>query len=728
MTFLNPLVLVGLAAAAIPVLLHLLNLRKLRTIEFSTLTFLKELQQTRIRRLKLRQILLLIIRTLLVVFIVLAFARPALRGTILGTIGANARSTIVFIVDDSFSQTASDEHGERMKQVKDATLKLIDLMKEGDEAFLIKLSDLPNVTIEPAMHDFTALKTLIKEIAASSIRRPMEQALRAAARLLIQSSNANKEIYIISDMQRTVFSQLPGQSSDVPLSLFDERVKIFTVPTASKIVSNASIDSVEVRSKILEREKPVKIFASVRNFSQLPLRDFVVSVFLDGIRAAQTNVSMEPFGSGSLEFTITPKRTGDLQGYIELESDPIEQDNRRYFSLRIPDHVNITLVGHHASAAQYVLLALTSGSGNGSRSFFHVDQIDDGKLPVADLKESDVLILSDVRTFSSTDADRIKAFVERGGGVVIFPGDNVDRDNYNRSLLPALQIPPIENIIKLSPQESGTTFQRIDFDHPLFETMFEKDERGRKITLTDIESPLITTLIQRQPGKHGRSLISLSSGGVFLTEHTFGRGRILCYSVALALHWSDFPLRGIFAPLIYRSVVYAAAGNESSQAFTTGDAPTLVLKNYSRANDGESFKLISPDRIEDILRPISASDGAKEFISGKSFALKALVLPGIYELRSGSNHVFSIVANVDKFESDTRLAAKEDLASFWQHLHVPSSSIQSIDQADQLQSAVMQSRFGVELWKYCIGAALLLAFVEMLIARDSRTAVQGATA
>src|ERR1051326_5218888 len=70
MTFLNPLVLFGLVAAAIPVILHLLNLRKLRTIEFSTLTFLKELQQTKIRRLKLRQLLLLIVRTLLVLMII----------------------------------------------------------------------------------------------------------------------------------------------------------------------------------------------------------------------------------------------------------------------------------------------------------------------------------------------------------------------------------------------------------------------------------------------------------------------------------------------------------------------------------------------------------------------------------------------------------------------------------------------------------------------------------
>jgi hypothetical protein len=109
MTFLNPLALFGLLAAALPILLHLLNLRKLRTVEFSTLAFLKELQKTRIRRLKLRQILLLILRTLLILLIVIAFSRPTLRGTLIGNLGTHARTSAVFIIDDSYSMTASNE-------------------------------------------------------------------------------------------------------------------------------------------------------------------------------------------------------------------------------------------------------------------------------------------------------------------------------------------------------------------------------------------------------------------------------------------------------------------------------------------------------------------------------------------------------------------------------------------------------------------------------------------
>ena len=146
MTFLNPLALLGLLAAAVPILLHLFNLRKLRTIEFSTLTFLKELEKTKIRRLKLRQILLMILRTLLVLLIVLAFSRPTLKGSLAGTVGSHARTSAVLLIDDSFSMTTEDERGELLRQARLAAKELTQLFAEGDEVFLLRLSTLSNPT------------------------------------------------------------------------------------------------------------------------------------------------------------------------------------------------------------------------------------------------------------------------------------------------------------------------------------------------------------------------------------------------------------------------------------------------------------------------------------------------------------------------------------------------------------------------------------------------------
>ncbi|HEY7751554.1 MAG TPA: BatA domain-containing protein, partial [Ignavibacteriaceae bacterium] len=103
MIFLNPAVLIGLLAASIPVIIHLFNLRKLKKIEFSTLSFLKELQKNKIRKVKIKQWLLLALRVLIILLIVTAFARPTLEGVSIGGTTSAAKTTAVFILDDTYS-------------------------------------------------------------------------------------------------------------------------------------------------------------------------------------------------------------------------------------------------------------------------------------------------------------------------------------------------------------------------------------------------------------------------------------------------------------------------------------------------------------------------------------------------------------------------------------------------------------------------------------------------
>ncbi|MBI1803027.1 MAG: BatA domain-containing protein [Ignavibacteriae bacterium] len=725
MTFLNPLVLFGLAAAAIPLILHLFNLRKLRTIEFSTLTFLKELQQTKIRRLKLRQILLLIVRTLLIILIILAFARPALRGTILGTIGTHAHSSVVFILDDSFSMTASDEHGEYFKQAKDATIRLIDLLKDGDEAYLVKLSDVPNATIDPATHDFSTLRKVVNESDVSSIHRSLDDALRLSAKLLQRSRNANKEMYVISDMQATLVNARAQMST--PANLFDEQVKFFVVEIGSKAGTNIGLDSVSVKTTILEREKPTTIHASLRNFNSVPLNDYVVSVFLDGTRAAQSSVSIEQSGSASIELEAIPKRTGFIKGYAEIEHDAIEQDDRRYFSLYVPEHINVAVVGDALLDDQFILLALQASRSEVDQSLLRVQQTTVQKFPLLDLKNFDVLVIIDLTTLSASDAQKIQSFVQRGGGVVLFPQSTLPRTGSITSpLLVALNIPPVDRVTAY-PAENGVSFQKADLDHPLFTTIFEREQNGRRQEQQHIESPGITASLTRQAGRHGRTIISLMDGSAFLSEHNLGEGKILFFSISPVLTWSDFPLKGIFAPLIHRSIIYTSSSSEIVPSYLVGDEPTVTVRRSAVVENGAQFTLVQPDGTEELVQSSEQSNtnaGRSVF----SFTLKRLNQPGFYEIRSGTTPLIVFAANIDSRESDMRKMTREEFVTASTRLGIPAHSIQSIQPDDQLQAAVMHSRFGVELWRYCIGLALVLALVEMLIARDSRKAMQGAAA
>jgi hypothetical protein len=294
-------------------------------------------------------------------------------------------------------------------------------------------------------------------------------------------------------------------------------------------------------------------------------------------------------------------------------------------------------------------------------------------------------------------------------------------EEYNSGLLAALRIPAILNITKSPDQAAGFSFGKIDIDHPVFATMFERENRKPKESAEVLGSPVITTTLQRQSGKQGHSIIALGDGIPFLSEHTFGEGRILFFSVAPTLTWSDFPLKAIFAPLIFRSVMYTALRTETQTAYVAGDEALIRVQN-ARPGGEHQFTIVSPDGIEELIQPASQANAPRGPRPALVFQLKRFGMPGWYELRNGTFPLAVIAVNADSRESDIRKVSDEELTAFWNRLNIPPSSIRTIARGDEIQTTILQSRFGVEMWKYCIAGALLLALAEMLIARDSSKA------
>ncbi len=711
MTFLNPFALIGLITAAIPLILHLLNLRKLRKIEFSTLTFLKELQQTKIRRLKLKQLLLLIIRTLMIIFIVLTFSRPALQGTILGGIGSHAYSTIIIILDDSFSMLAQDEGGELFKQAKISATKILELLKDGDEAYIIKLSNPEDVEPIPS-HNFNVLKTAIVESKFSLIRNPLQSALRLSAKVISQSKNANKEIYFISDFQNTLFTEEIKKSSPT-ISLFEPDVKFFLMNIGTKEPQNTSIDSLTVETKILEQGKPITFSATIRNYSNTQLKNFVASLYLEGVRQNQTSLDIDAWGTSQISLTVIPKHSGLIKGYLELENDAIELDNRRYFTLFIPQKLKTIIVSSTSDDSKFIRLALKAGSAENSDSLFNITEIQPARLSTFDLNRADILVLTSINNLSFADFDKIKFFVKSGGGLVIFPDKEFSIERFN-NFLSYLVIPHVESLLKTS-QDAGMSIQKIDFDHPVFSGVFKEVKKAAEHNL---ESPNIFSAIKRQTGKLAHPIITMSNGNPFLTDQNFGNGKILFYSVAPVLSWSNFPLKGIFAPIIYRSLIYVSSAQEIQNSYIVGQDAVINLK--SAQINRAKWKLISPDGMEELLKTTSGTNPSNQ---SELLSIGKLTMSGIYQLNDGIINISLIASNVDRAESDTRKITDEELNYYLEMYSIKLSSVTKLEPNDKIHESILTSRYGIELWKYAIALVLILALIEMLIARDRKEKV-----
>lgn len=724
MTFLNPLVLIGLAASAIPIIIHLFNLRKLKTVEFSSLRFLKELQKTRMRRVRIRQWLLLLLRTLIIIALVLAFARPALRGTLAGVVGTHARTTSIVILDDSPSMGIRSDRGILFSRAKETAAKAAGLLQEGDEIVIVRLSEIGGPENPAPARTREEATRILAPAVVSSVTVPYRDAFGLAARLLAESQNFNKEIYLLSDLQKTQFTS--GDQRDTS-DLFGSGVRVFVSAPAAQRQDNAGIPDVQVTSRILIPGRPAMVQALIRNFGAAPVRSGLLSVYLDGTRVLQQSLELAPGGSISPALTLVSKRRGIIRGYLQLEDDILEADNRRFFVLDVPQSISMLVVGPTEQETRLAVLALTLG-GDSAAAALKVQAVTEAQLSSIDLARFDVVMTCGVRDFSPSEGTRLSQYVRAGGGMLVFPGDESDIANYNAALFSNLGIPAAGAAVQhaAAPGDRGTaggylSFGKIDFAHPLFTGLFEEGSERRSRQLS-VESPQVYRSITLQPGTAGQAIIALSNGTPFLAEYPAGSGRALVAAVEAGLQWSDLPRKGIFVPLLHRSAAYLAARQEISPSFLAGEQIRWRLRIPDRT-DRDIFVVRAPDGTEEkVVAQFMQASGSALLTSGRATAV------GIYDLQretAGTDSRTTSAAaavNPDPAESDLGQADDATLQAFWTGIGLDQNQVVRLREGEELERTVQEARFGVELWKYLIGLAVLFALLEMLIGREPRNA------
>ncbi|MEX2189875.1 MAG: BatA domain-containing protein [Bacteroidota bacterium] len=699
MTFLNPLMLAALAAAAIPVILHLINLRRLRTIEFSSLTFLKELQKTTIRRLKLRQLLLLILRTLLVLFLVMAFARPTLKGSFAEGMGPKARATAVILIDDSFSMTAADGSGEFLKQARESARNLLELLTDDDEIHVLPLSRTGRAGMDSVStrSTVTAAVSLLEEIRPTPIHQKLGDGLRVAAKILSGSDNLIQEVFVISDFQSGLLRR-KGESGDE--RLFGPQVRLFLIPVGSRSPRNVAIESLSISSAILEVRKPFLLDMAIANHSSAAVENHLVSIFLNGTRVAQKGISVEAGGKAVTSFTVIPPSAGFQNITAELESDDLEFDNRRFLSLHLSEAIRVLLVGEPADL-RYLRLALETRQQGGSTLTLATASSD--RLTSGMLDQADVVFLVNPGSLSSFQAERLNAFVRKGGGLALFPGEGTA----SAPLLRLLDLPSFQGV-QSGVGDSFVEFERAELAHPLFDGMFTDAGNDRSRIL---ESPRVRRYVRTIPTERSAVIITLSAGSPFLLEHRAEKGRILLFAVAPVLDWSDFPLKGLFVPLIQRAVSSLSQEQVHQPTILAGE----TVRFSSLPDPQERLTIVTPRNIEGGIQP----EPGRGLSFGKTDEL------GIYTLKSAAGVLRTISVNVDPDESQTAKAPQDALEALFSSLGIPEGAVKTVEESSAVRASVLETRHGIELWKHFLIAALILAIAEMLLARTGKKETTG---
>ena len=406
MNFLNPIFLFGLAASALPIIIHLLNLRKQKKIEFSTLKFLNELQQTKIRRLKLKQWLLLLLRTLLIIFIVLAFARPAIENSIPEFVTYSKSSTAV-IIDNTFSMELSDNLGQRFRRAQSITKQITENLDEGDKVAISVLSSdkIPvfKSSIGEVDDDISSLEINTKKVFFQS-------SLNRSKQSLIDDNNLNKNILLISDLQSNLLNEVDTMSKLEDVS----SISIIQIGDDQNNINNVSIDSVRLLSTLFRVGMDVELEINIQNHGTELLNDIVMSLIINDERISQRTIDLDPKSSQKVKLSSAVNLTGVIDARIEIEGDALDRDNRYYFSFIIPEKASVALFSNKKKSFSEIALS------NEVSDLSSLDVFDSKELEKISLESYDVIVLSSIK-ISKSAVKLIASFIKNGGNVLLLP-------------------------------------------------------------------------------------------------------------------------------------------------------------------------------------------------------------------------------------------------------------------------------------------------------------------
>ncbi len=673
MNFLNAGILVGLTAAALPILIHLFSRQRLREIEFSSLKFLKKLESKRLRKVKITQWIILLLRTLAIIFLVLAFARPALQ-KLEGALSGEAQTAAVLILDNSLASQAVGSSGSIISELRNRAVNALTVFTSEDRVALISAAR-PSAAgfPQPLPGGDERLRRWIFELETSDAAPDFIPALEKAAGILSAMDEPNREIYLVSSFYGWTVEY------DSALALLPQGIRLFMLETGPAKLGNQALTGLEIETRILQVGGAVNLSITAANYSDAPCEEAPLSLFVGSERVASTVINIPADGETVTGMTFAPEQGGYISGYARLEiEDALAADNKRYYSFYLPECVRVYLTGDSAE----VSLLKTALNPSPDRHYpvepVYLKALDE----LSEHPDAAVVFLAGVDKVSPYAAGILKRMIERGGGVMLSPSAATDPSAINREFLKPMAA-SLFTEIALEPE--GISWSVIDRSHPIFEGIF--GEAG------GVESPQFFRRFKLHGA--GEDIISFRAGNPYLREFSTGKGLLLIFTAGFGEDWSDLAHRGIFAPLMHRAAVYLGSRNGSSAlSLTAGEA----VEHYVQpAKTG--FSLLTPAGTQVELLP-------KPHMKASRVEYGETALAGIYTLLQDDRTIAEFAVN--PAVETSRLDRNSIPGNGRMNLVAPDKAI-----AD----AVHTGRVGRELWRWALLIGLTMLLAETVIAR-----------
>jgi hypothetical protein len=586
--FLNPLYLFGLFAASLPIVIHLLNRRRIKRIRFPAVRFLL-LSQKRISRTKrLRHWILLALRTFAVTVLVLLLSRPIFQ-TGAGLFAGGGQSSIAVVLDNSLSMKWSRD-GEGFKQAKDAAARLFASLGPSDRAALIPTNA---ASKEPARLK-REKEVLLRDLEGAKTAdgsADFAPALTLAYELLREPA-AQKEIWVVTDTALTDWDRFSLSA----VKQYDPLVPLKIIKVGSKEEPpNAAIKEIRLRGRDVSVGLPIPLQVVIANFSDHEIKDLLVQLHIDDQPREQKLVSLAPRDETEVAFQFVLKGAGSHHGSVTLKKERLAGNPVSYFTLQAQDKLKVLIVDGDPqtslvlSETFFLSRALNPAGDSDGSPFLPTVTIPDALGTVA-LESYQAVILCNVAAIPDALLPRLRDYLRQGGGLLIFLGDRVQADDYGRKLFdsaPSILPARLRDRRIVSPS-GPEKIERIDVKHPALAPFSDP------ILFESLKSTRVLGYFRTDaPG--ASALIALANGDPLALEKRVGAGRVILISTSADRDWNDLPLKTAYLPLTQSLVSYLQAekkGSLDTGIAVGGTKKFLLPPSYV----GKSLRITLPDR------------------------------------------------------------------------------------------------------------------------------------
>ncbi|MCA9016255.1 MAG: VWA domain-containing protein [Planctomycetaceae bacterium] len=657
--FASPWLLMGLLAAGIPVLIHLLHKRKFIETEWAAMKFLLIATKKYSRRVRFEQLLVLLVRCLIMLLLAVAFSRPywSVQG---GFFESAAPIHRILVIDASFSMRWQGEEQSLFEAAKELAREQVSAANTGDAFQLIQISDSsPQALISRPSRQQAYVLDEIERMQPTEEYGNVSQSLQTALDFLGQSQElAQKEVIVISDFQAQSWSPLQSdQGSSRIRSLLEAISKKATLVLKDVGLAeemNLAVIDFSRKSVLTTLNQPVRLAVTLHNYGSMNQEQVNLQLFVDGQLVNQKLVSLPANTDTQTEFTHRFSKVGDHRLEVRLAEDRLPLDNRRWMIMPVKKEINVLLVNGRQSgeamgrATDYLELALSpSLKEQPWQGIIKPHVISEGELSNTELSLYDAVVICDVALFTENERDLLKRYVKRGGGLIISLGEQVNAENYNQTLFqPDSGLLPLKLLNRRGDADKPTTlfeFDPLKYQHPVIEIFKGNPDAG--LETTHLYEYFQTEIL---PDPQTRLILNFDTNDPAVIESTLGRGKIILITTSLDRHWGTWAVWPSFPPMMNEFVLYAATGKWGKRESLVGQPLELVTQENQRTL---SPRMITPGEQEFPLR--SMLDKVAE---SRTISFNQTFQSGIYELDWGTtvSEKTLFAVNVSPLESDLR--------------------------------------------------------------------------